>query len=783
MKIKSAVSLTLLGLILLVAYWLRWRYAQTISLYVDEFTTLWAARRVQGLGVPWMPSGVLYTRGLLATYIEAAFLSLFGFSYFMGRLPSLLFGLATIVALWVAGRRIWREEVGLLAALGLALLPEAVLWSGRARFYAQLQFFSLLVVWAAFATAAHEPDNQPRLWRRHGLFAIFFILALFSHEEMVLLYPSLLLGIYLWRGWRFFLKPAVLGSHAVCALALVLRYLIEKIGQPGYFETIQTERPYVGLIFDLQGAWHTYSPLFIDPDRLLWTLGMFSALGMALFLWVRQRGQIPRLSYQHQATLFFMLQLLFVLAVVFTLVGTSWREGRYLFFIQPLWLLVGAAGIGLWVERLRAYRWLQTGVLALIIGVISLTQWPTAQAVLQQQVEGYDRALAWLAETRQPGDVVLSPQPPACALVLGPCDYYAVQRGYEEFVIQREGVLVDRWSGAQLLSTTAALTKVLQTAPRTWFVTDSFRLATRYEADFVRTVIEQFDVAYETQGVLVLRADGWRTLPTAPLTPIDPPITFGPLALVGYEWPPHPLTPSPPHQSPITLFWRGAAPISEQINTSLRLVGSDGTPVTRVDGPPARGMIPTNLFFDMPLPDAKPLTMPTDLPDGVYRLEVLAYNAATVTPLAAPAPFAWFQQGQPPAPAQRLDVAWQDGIVLMGADPISTTVVAGSTMSIRLVWSATARPQHNYTMFVHLVDDSGVPLAQHDRQPLGGFYPTAAWTVGGAVADVYQLAVPTELTPGSYRLITGLYDPATNERLKRGGGADSLLLATVQISP
>lgn len=782
MKIKSVVSFALLGLILIIAGWLRWRYAETISLYVDEFTTLWAARRVQALGVPWMPSGVLYTRGLLATYIEAAFLALFGFSYFIGRLPSLLFGLATISALWVAGRRIWREEVGLLAALGLALLPEAVLWSGRARFYAQLQFFTLLVVWAAFATAAHEPDEPHQLRRRHWLFALFFILALFSHEEMVLLYPSLLLGIYFWRGWRFFLRPAVLRSHVVCVVALALRYLIEKIGQPGYFETIQTERPYVGMIFDLQGAWHTYSPLFIAPDHLLWTLGALLALGVALFLLGRQQGQITRLPHEHQAILFFSLQLLFVLVVVFTLVGTSWREGRYLFFIQPLWLLVGADGIGLLVERLRPYRWLQTGVLALIIGIISLTQWPAAQAVLQQQVEGYDLALAWLAETRQSGDVVLSPQPPACALVLGPCDYYAVQRGYEEFVIQRDGVLVDRWSGAQLLSTTTALTNVLQTAPRAWFVTDSFRLATRYEADFVRTVIEQFDVAYETQGVLVLRANGWRTFPAAPMTTLASPIPFGPLALVSYEWPPHPLTSSPPHPSPITLFWLGNGPISEQINTSLRLVGSDGAQLARVDGPPARGMIPTNLFFDMPLPDPKPLTIPVDLPDGIYRLEALAYNAATVAPLADPAPFAWFQQGQPPAPTQRLDADWQDGMVLVGADPISTTITAGSTLSVRLVWAATARPQHNYTMFVHLVDDRGVPLAQHDRQPLGGFYPTAAWTVGEAVADVYQLAVPTELTPGSYRLITGLYDPATNERLKRVDGADSLLLATVQIS-
>ena len=79
-------------LLLALALWLRWRYMQQISLHVDEFTTLWAATRVQESGLPRMPSGVLYTRGLLASYVEALFLSLFGFSYTVGRLPGLVFG-------------------------------------------------------------------------------------------------------------------------------------------------------------------------------------------------------------------------------------------------------------------------------------------------------------------------------------------------------------------------------------------------------------------------------------------------------------------------------------------------------------------------------------------------------------------------------------------------------------------------------------------------------------------------------------------------------------------
>ncbi len=150
---------TILGLLALLVFaaWLRWRYATEISLYVDEFTTLWAAKRVMASGVPIMPSGVLYTRGLLATYVTAlAGLLAGGLTYTVGRLPSLLFGLACIVAIFAAGRREWNSRVGWLAALGLALLPEAIVWSARARFYAQLQLFALLTMWAAYAAIQYR---------------------------------------------------------------------------------------------------------------------------------------------------------------------------------------------------------------------------------------------------------------------------------------------------------------------------------------------------------------------------------------------------------------------------------------------------------------------------------------------------------------------------------------------------------------------------------------------------------------------------------------------------
>jgi hypothetical protein len=781
--------LILIG-ILALALWLRWRYVREISLYVDEFTTLWAARQVQAHGIPLMPSGVLYTRGLLSSYIEALFLTLFGFSYAVGRLPSVIFGLATIVAIFWIGRRGWRPAVGWLAALGLALLPEAILWSGRARFYAQLQFFVLLTVWAAWElVAGYGSQDSGDKGNRHArwLFPFCFVLALFSQEETILLYPATVLAMGLWCGWRSLVRRELLLIHAICLLAMLVRFGIEIIGQPGYFETIQADRPYVGLVFDLRGAWRTYGPLLIAPERIGWTLGGLLAVGAALMMLGQGQGRLTRLPRFHRATLFFALHFGVVVGVIFLFVGTTWRDPRYLFLVQPFWLLLGAAGLVWLVERLMRDtvpmgRWVLTQtILTLVLGgLIFLTLYPAAARVLSQQVEGYDQALGYLSSVIQPEDVVLSPQPPACALVLGQCDFYAVQQGYEEYVIRRDNRWIDRWTGSTLLNQTAQLVETIRTAPRTWFVTDSFRLATRYEADFVDVVIEQFQLAHQSQGVMVLRAEGWQTPPRLPITrTLAPPLDFSPLALSS--WSRNEATPGA--DLLVELRWLATRTIGEQFNTSLRLVNHEGIIVTQDDDPPTRGLIPTTLFFQTPRPDRKRLPVPDDLPAGRYRLEVTAYAVTSLSPVRAPQPIDWLWIGPPPEPpATALDLSWDNGLWLVGADAIPPSIEPGEELSLHLVWRTDQPISENLTVFVHLVGDDGLPVAQVDRAPAGGFYPTTAWAVGEPVADLYTLTVPADIAPGSYGLVVGVYEPTSGRRVPLAAGGDSAELAQLSVT-
>lgn len=778
---RTAHAATVVGLILLLApaAWLRWDALRSLSLYVDEFTTLWAARQVQAHGIPIMPSGVLYTRGLLASYIQAGVGAIFGNTYTVGRLPSLLFGLLTILAIWQVGRRGWRCRVGWLAALGLALLPEAILWSARARFYAQVQLFALLAVWAAWETIRERmPDHAAGAslhgpWRMPLLFALSFVLALYSQEQALLLYPSILLAMLVWLGWRRLLTPPLLTAHAICLAAIGARYTIEIRGQPGYFETIQANRPYVGWVLDVAGAWQAYAPQLIASDRLPWTLAGLIALAAALVVAWRARS-LRTISVYHQSSLFYGLQVAFVLGVLFLFVGTSWRDPRYLFLMQPLWLLLGAAGIVWLVEQLP--RRAQDPVYAAAaLGIVLLMARP-ALAVSTQQVEGYDRVLETVRLLRQPGDAVLSPQPPACALVLDACDGYAVEKGYEEYVIRRVGEpLVDRWTGAPLINSTAALEEVIRTHPRTWFVGDAFRLATRYSGDTLRTLIAQFDVVEQAQGVVALRADGWRDIPPLAATrEFSPALQFGPLALVGWR---HNKDFGPEKPLTVQLEWVGAEPVDTQINTSVRIVNAAGDIIAQQDGPPANGIIPTTLFFETPLPDTKVLTLPVGLPNERYRIDVAAYTATDGAPLdGAPDPqpldwFAWFSTHGPLVPGDM--GGWANGIRLLDARDVPERLKPGESFTVNLMWVTNAPTAQPLTAFVHLTGPDGLPVAQDDHQPEGGFYPTTGWHANEPTTDTFTLELPAVLPPGHYALVTGWY-AATGARVAVDGGGDVL---------
>ncbi len=760
------------------ALWLRWLYVVRVGLHVDEFSSLWAVRRVLDFGVPLLPSGVVYTRGLFHTYLTALFAQVGGFNFTVGRLPSLLFALATVALIYLVGWKRWRPGVGVLAALGLALLPEAVEAGGRARFYAPMMFWSLLAAWAFFEAIRHTGDAAlpPRTVRRwHLLFGASFAFAIFSHEEIALLYPPLLLAAFWWRGRSYLRLPGAAPAHVIGLGAVALRLLIEQVGQPGQLLAIQASQPYLDLYFDPAGLWRLVETLFLEPARLPWSIGALLAIGGAVVMLRRAAWRLRGLSTPHQATIFFALLFGVVFALFATIVGESWRNPRYLLFIQTYWLLLGAAGIVAaiaFVIRSPRGQAIAVGVASVLLVLLMQDD---AFAATRERMLGYEHAFAYVAANRAPGDLVMTPQAAGCALVTGaPCDYYTQGRDFEPFVLASGDRLIDRWSGATLLSTLSQLEAVLGQGKPVWFVTDGERLLKRFEDGFAREVLERFAVARDDDSARVLHFTGQPPLPaTTWITPFAPVAFTDWLTLMRLA-----------HSEAIPggdLVVRTDWVVAEDQDAptlSMQLVSEDGTRPAAADGLLAAGVINPGQAEGTPIPDTKSLRLPDDLADGLYRLEIVVYGSEFAEPFGPPLPVAWFWVGAPPAPPTTPASAyWRNGIELTGVDGLPPAFAGGSPLDLRLHWQNRAPLADAYTAFVHLLGPDGAIVAQDDHAPRHGFWPTTGWRSGIVVDDTYTMTLPSAPARGDYRLVTGWYATATGERVLLADGSDAFELA------
>ncbi len=143
------------------------------------------------------------------------------------------------------------------------------------------------------------------------------------------------------------------------------------------------------------------------------------------------------------------------------------------------------------------------------------------------------------------------------------------------------------------------------------------------------------------------------------------------------------------------------------------------------------------------------------------------------------------RQFTPPAIAHPLNATFGDppALTLLGYDlpPQSKIQNPKSKIAITLYWQAQVEMKVNYTVFVQMLNDAGQVVAQVDLQPQAGAAPTVTWLPGEILTDPYTLALPPDLPPGEYRLIAGLYNAATGERLPVTSGGNFVELQQITV--
>jgi hypothetical protein len=139
-------------------------------------------------------------------------------------------------------------------------------------------------------------------------------------------------------------------------------------------------------------------------------------------------------------------------------------------------------------------------------------------------------------------------------------------------------------------------------------------------------------------------------------------------------------------------------------------------------------------------------------------------------------------------PTTRTNASFGEKVQLPGYALSATSAAPGDILQITFFWNAAQKLEKRYKVFVHLYADvNAPPVAQTDSEPGGGLALTTTWEPGRAVPDNHGLFLPPDLPSGPYRLMAGLYDLETGERLPVTVGdtisGDRLDLGLVVVKP
>jgi hypothetical protein len=114
----------------------------------------------------------------------------------------------------------------------------------------------------------------------------------------------------------------------------------------------------------------------------------------------------------------------------------------------------------------------------------------------------------------------------------------------------------------------------------------------------------------------------------------------------------------------------------------------------------------------------------------------------------------------------RTRVDFDNTMRLLGHDLETSTTEPGNQVAVTLYWEALAPTEEDYVVFVHLLDEYELVVAQRDTLPGLGLLSTTHLEPGFRWADRYVLPLPpTAYTPNEAQIEVGLFSAGTGQRL------------------
>lgn len=334
------------------------------------------------------------------------------------RLPSVLFGVATIPLLYKLGELLFSRRVGLLASALLVMSPFHVWFSQEARCYSMMAFLTMLAT-LAYVLCLRKGFNG----RRQVLFILAAVAAIYTHYHAIIFVGALathwfitaIHSHYMKKLQNFDRKPIYAFSAIAVLSALSIANFLKGYNRLG----ANYENSYMGNFSNItlfkSDVLGPFTVTYGVPANSFLPLAL---LGVAIFSAALVMFYFKARTYKNTALLLSLL-----VFMPFAIIYASVFNTRYIVFIYPAYLLIIAQGMVelselnlmahlhkliKWNRLARAWRYL--AILSLVAIVFSANAFVLSQLLDTDKKwkEDWKSSVNYVEASALPGDLVLT---------------------------------------------------------------------------------------------------------------------------------------------------------------------------------------------------------------------------------------------------------------------------------------------------------------------------------------------------------------------------------------
>lgn len=550
MKRNLIIILSIISIIAIVTI-LRVANLGGPSFAADENYQFFAAKGLLEEGKPILPSGLNYDRAYLFSRLVSFSLSLFGVNETAARLPSVLFGLLTVLLVFYWGKKYFNLKVGLITALLIGFSPVEIAWSRECRMYAAFQFFYLLGVFSffnGFEKSLKDPTSTNKIdltesfttiYQEYGLSLkqilwlivslVSFIISFKLHRLTGTFYFSIIvyfLLMFLLLVYSKNIKIAIRSKYFFSFFLILLITIFAIFLFPNLFSSAKN-------MFQYMPAWARmrntsilyYYNYFFSFD--------FFPLG-ALFL----IGSFQTLTRFHKTGFYLVLN--FMIPFIFHSFVPKVQDHDYIFYIFPLFLMIASYGIYNLFEaegkmilhslekinkKMRInFKTVTIGLICLLIVFLLTTRWFRNGIGLMFFKGGNTPALehsewreaaSYLLDMFERGDVIITTLPLNMLYYFGNVDYqldngmiYSVHRYNKK---NEDGFFLEPYAHTPVIQNLEQLRKVINSHSHGWLIMDKGRF--RHPANVsekIRKFVMDNLIPHECAGENTMVIYEWR---------------------------------------------------------------------------------------------------------------------------------------------------------------------------------------------------------------------------------------------------------------------------------